>query len=95
MSVVRLMINELEKWGENPPNKELIDERFTYLWNYLPVKDFMKFTNNDSLIEAVGEKLLANPHCPCAIVRSEDTLCPCKTCRETHICHCGIFEEKE
>lgn len=34
-------------------------------------------------------------HCPCAIWRSEDTLCMCKEFREQEsgLCHCGRFEK--
>ena len=38
---------------------------------------------------------LNDGHCPCAIWRSEDTVCMCKEFREqeTGLCTCGRFEK--
>ena len=38
---------------------------------------------------------LNDGHCPCAIWRSEDTLCMCKEFREQEsgLCNCGRFEK--
>lgn len=32
-------------------------------------------------------------YCPCVPPRShnDDTVCPCKTYRETGVCHCGLY----
>lgn len=30
-------------------------------------------------------------YCPCISERNKDTLCPCKTYRETLECHCNLY----
>ena len=34
-------------------------------------------------------------YCPCVtpLAHSEDTICPCRTSRETGYCHCGLYKE--
>ena len=32
-----------------------------------------------------------NGYCPCAMEKSPDTKCPCKTFRETQECECGLY----
>lgn len=32
-----------------------------------------------------------NGFCPCAMEKTADTKCPCKTFRETQICECGLY----
>lgn len=44
------------------------------------------------VIEAALRK--RNGYCPCSIEMNADTLCPCKSMRENHDCHCGLYEEK-
>ena len=37
-----------------------------------------------------------NGYCPCAVIKNEDTKCPCKDFREQKepgVCHCGRFEK--
>ena len=34
-------------------------------------------------------------HCPCSIVKSNDTICPCKTMRTMKSCHCGVYVDEE
>ena len=45
----------------------------------------------------LGEIVAQNDgHCPCAIERSADTLCPCREFREQTVpglCHCGRYEK--
>ena len=45
-------------------------------------------------VEEIKNKLKNNPHCPCMIVENENTLCPCKPCRERSICICGLYINK-
>jgi len=37
-------------------------------------------------VEKYGEK-----YCPCNVLRSEDTICPCKDYRESGNCHCKLY----
>ena len=34
-------------------------------------------------------------YCPCVtpLAHSEDTICPCRTYRETGYCRCGLYKE--
>lgn len=31
-------------------------------------------------------------YCPCSVIISADTKCPCRDMRENHDCHCGLYE---
>ena len=31
-------------------------------------------------------------YCPCRLIKSEDTKCPCKEMIESQECHCGLFD---
>ena len=43
----------------------------------------------------IGKKILNNEkYCPCMIVKSQDTLCPCKDKREKGICICRLYVEE-
>lgn len=54
-------------------------------------------------IETVNPKILGkvnanDGYCPCALVKNEDTFCPCKEFRESPVgtvCHCGLFKKTE
>lgn len=46
------------------------------------------------LVKKIRQKLKDNSgYCPCSIVKTNDTKCPCKEFRESKIglCHCGLF----
>jgi ferredoxin-thioredoxin reductase catalytic subunit len=32
-------------------------------------------------------------YCPCLLMKTEDTICPCKDLRESNICHCGLYQK--
>lgn len=34
-------------------------------------------------------------YCPCMIVKNENTICPCKPCREKEVCICGLYVKEE
>lgn len=55
----------------------------------------MKLNPNSTKVEAIRNQLSKNPHCPCMIIENEDTLCPCKPCRERGICICGLYIKEE
>ena len=52
-----------------------------------------------SVDASVGELVKANNgYCPCAVIKNEDTKCPCKEFREQKeegLCHCGRFAKEE
>ena len=58
----------------------------------------IKETENQKLKEAIKAKLAEDPHCPCQIEKTEDTICMCKDFREAkapYVCHCGLYEKIE
>lgn len=88
-------ILELENLGEDAPQIERIKENYPYLLNYISVRNEMKFSDDIENIKMIGNKLLGNPHCPCSIVESDKTICPCVPCRSVQKCHCGMFVKKD
>ena len=52
---------------------------------------------NDELKDVILDGLEFNhqnygaKYCPCIVAKSKDTICPCKTMRETKVCHCQLF----
>lgn len=58
----------------------------------------IKETENQKLKEAIKTKLEEDPHCPCQLDKTYDTLCPCKDFRESKApstCHCGLYTKTE
>lgn len=55
----------------------------------------MKLNPNKNVVDNVRSKLKNNPHCPCMIVENDDTICPCKPCREKGICICKLYIREE
>jgi len=47
-----------------------------------------------SFLKRQAEKY-GKPYCPCTTIRTEQTVCPCKTMREKGVCHCGLFKPAE
>jgi hypothetical protein len=94
MNELERLIKEIEQFGENTKDIELIKTEYPYLLNYLKIKDTMKFTNDLETIKRVGDCLKEDIHCPCSIVKNENTICPCYPCRKVSHCHCGIFEKR-
>lgn len=33
-------------------------------------------------------------YCPCVLLKTDDTKCPCKVFRDTKECHCGLYINK-
>ena len=92
--MIEQYISELQKFGENAPHIEDISKDHPYLLGYLKVQDKMDFTDDIGLIELVGKQLVQDPHCPCSIIKSEKSVCPCLACRTVQHCHCGMFVKK-
>ena len=58
----------------------------------------IRLTNDMELRKEIIEKLKANEgYCPCALVRSLDTVCMCKEFRdmEEGTCHCGLYVKEK
>ena len=58
----------------------------------------IRLTDDMELRKEIIEKLKANEgYCPCALVRSLDTVCMCKEFRdmEEGTCHCGLYVKEK
>jgi ferredoxin-thioredoxin reductase catalytic subunit len=55
----------------------------------------IKLNSNESVVTEVRAALKeTGGYCPCAVVKNEDTKCPCKDFREMDKpgeCHCGLY----
>lgn len=92
LAILRRLTWELIYADEYAPQIELIQKDYTYLLNYFKVKETMTFTKDMQTILDIGKHLKRDPHCPCSLVKNDNTLCPCVACRNKQICHCGMFE---
>ena len=73
------------------PQIDLIKEKYPFLLGYQKVKGKMVFNSNIEIVKSVGECLLKNPHCPCMVKQSDNTICPCLSCRSKQHCCCELF----
>lgn len=63
----------------------------------------MRVTDNKEIKETVLAGLKRNKekygarYCPCSLIRTEDTICPCKEFREMGVgtCHCQLYIKDE
>lgn len=56
----------------------------------------IKLNPDAEYVRDIREKLKANGgHCPCSLLKNEDTKCMCKEFREMEsgVCHCGLYEK--
>lgn len=54
----------------------------------------IKLNDNKELVKEIKQKLKENNgHCPCSLIKTDDTKCMCKEFREqnTGECHCGLY----
>lgn len=94
LAILQRLLWEIIYFGEFAPQIGMIKESYPYLLNYLKVKDKMNFNTDISLIKEIGDSLLLDPHCPCSVVKNENTVCPCLPCRTKSHCHCSMFLPK-
>jgi ferredoxin-thioredoxin reductase catalytic subunit len=40
----------------------------------------------------LNKSLYGYRYCPCSLIRTTDTICPCKNMKENRECHCGLFK---
>lgn len=58
----------------------------------------IRVNENKKLVKEIRDKIKENNgYCPCKILKTEDTLCPCKEFREGPIgyCHCELYYKEE
>ena len=54
----------------------------------------IKLTDDIELRQEIIKRLKENDgYCPCALTKTQDTVCMCKDFRETEegMCHCGLY----
>jgi hypothetical protein len=94
LAIIQRLIWELVYFKEFSPQIDLIKEKYSYLLGITKLKD-MAFNTDICLVKKIGDKLLGNPHCPCMVKQTDDTICPCLPCRKNNNCHCGMFIKVE
>lgn len=56
-------------------------------------KKRLTLTKNQEKAEKIIKAIYKNEgYCPCTIIKSEDTKCPCVEMMEHQNCHCGLYE---
>lgn len=50
--------------------------------------------NKDKALKVINAIYKNNGYCPCRIIKSDDSKCPCKEMIEKNKCHCGLYDEE-
>lgn len=91
LAVIQRLCWELMYFNEFAPQIELIKEKYPFLLGYNKVKGKMVFSTDIENIRDIGNCLKNDPHCPCMLVKNENTICPCLPCRAKGKCCCEMF----
>ncbi|MFW6243229.1 MAG: ferredoxin-thioredoxin reductase catalytic domain-containing protein [bacterium] len=60
--------------------------------NKIASKYNMKVNNDQEIVQLILNGLeKRDGHCPCLVIKNEDSLCPCKSMREKQICKCKLY----
>lgn len=90
-AILMRFIWELNEWGINAPQLQKIKEYYPRLVSGI-LKHY-KINEDIELVKNILEKLQKDPHCPCRLIKSNDTICMCREFREQEEgeCHCGLY----
>lgn len=91
-AIIQRLCWELMYFDEFAPQIDLIKTKYPYLMGYFQVKGQMVFNDDIETVKEIGESLMTDPHCPCTLVKNENSVCPCLPCRKMQHCHCQIFK---
>lgn len=82
---------ELNAWGKNAPQLQSIKKMYPRLFGGM-LKGY-KINEDINIVKEVLGKLKENPHCPCKLIKSNESKCMCKEFREQENgwCHCNLF----
>ena len=94
LAIIQRLIWELIYFKDFAPQIELIKTKYPYLLGINKITE-MTFNSDIKLIKELGDSLIENPHCPCMIKQTDDTICPCLPCRSKQYCRCGMFVKTE
>ena len=96
-AVLQRYIWELNAWGKNAPQLDIIEKEFPRLVS--AVQNGYAISDNVKLVKIILNKLDKDEHCPCSIKKIEDTKCPCANFRQMlkegrvgETCHCGLYQ---
>lgn len=98
-AVLQRYVWELNAWGRNSPQFDIIQEEFPRLIS--AVQSGCSISENIKVVKTILNKLDEDDHCPCRLIKNDDTKCICKEFRsaiEMHKigkCHCGLYEVVE
>jgi len=95
-AILQRYIWEINFWGRNAPQLNKIKEQYPRLLYAL--KDNILVNNDVEIVDSIIKKLELSPFCPCKIIQSNETRCPCKEFREQNEngeCHCGLYVKIE
>lgn len=84
-------ILELNYCREFSPQIDLIKNEYPHLLKVLDLPN-MKINEDIKRVKEVLSELEIDSHCPCMIVKNENTICPCLPCRNKNICICELFK---
>lgn len=84
----------LNNLGEDSPYLEQIEAEYPRLVSAM--RGGVKISENVRLVNAILGKLAEDEHCPCTIIKNDDTKCMCKEFRDMQegTCHCGLYIKK-
>ena len=86
----------MNAWGKNSPQFDIIQKKLPRLAS--AVQHGCKISENIQIVKAILNKLDEDEHCPCRLIKNEDTKCICKEFRDAieagkpGKCHCGLYE---
>ena len=95
-AILMRYIWELNYWGKNSPQLHAIKKEYPRLAGGMT--NGYKINEDINVVKDILAKLKTDPHCPCRLTKTRDTLCPCKEFREqteAGECHCGLYYKVE
>lgn len=90
-AILMRYIWELNEWGKNSPQLQSIKKEYPRLVSGM-LKGY-KINEDIEIVNGILSKLKLDPHCPCRINKTNETICMCKEFREQESgeCHCGLY----
>lgn len=92
-AIIQRFIWELKYYGKFSPQMELIKSMYPNLVNVMTLEN-MRINDDIELVTDILGRLKLDSHCPCMIIKNENTICPCLPCRVNQHCCCGLYVEE-
>lgn len=89
-AIIQRLIWDVKYFDKFSPNQDVIKKFYPEL---LKTNDHIKINENIEVVKKILDKLHQDNHCPCKIIKNEDTICMCREFREQESgwCHCHLF----